>query len=239
MSFSFSAMVRKLGTFFAVLASAALVAGCGAGSRGGSIPYDVSNFGVPDAPSTTTPVGADYQIAPLDTLAIAVYLEEDLSGDFQVDLAGNINMPLIGGVRAIDLTTVQLQDQLRQRLAKVLREPDVSVAIKASSRSNVTVDGAVRQPGVFPVSGPTTLMQAVALARGTSEDANPRRVAVFRQTQGQRMAAAFDLVDIRRGEAKDPVIYTGDIIIVDGSANRAMYKQLLQTLPIFAIFRPF
>jgi polysaccharide export outer membrane protein len=84
-----------------------------------------------------------------------------------------------------------------------------------------------------------TLLQVVAMAHGTDEDANPHRVAVFRQIQGQRMAAAFDLEDIRRGKAEDPRIYSGDIVVVDGSKVRQAWKSALSSLPLLAIFRPF
>jgi polysaccharide export outer membrane protein len=122
---------------------------------------------------------------------------------------------------------------------KYLQSPDVSVGVKASSTRVVTVDGSVNQPGVFPVSGPMTLMRVIALARGTKEDANPRRVAVFRQIEGQRMAAAFDLTRIRRGNAEDPRIYSGDIVVVDGSSIKAIQREIMQTMPMLSVFRPF
>jgi polysaccharide export outer membrane protein len=163
-----------------------------------------------------------------------------LSGEYEVDLAGNIAMPLIGNVRAVDLTTVQLDEKISQLLgAKYLQSPDVSVGVAASSSRVVTVDGSVRQPGVFPVNGNVTLMQIIARASGTDENANPRRVAVFRQIQGQRMAAAYDLTDIRRGKAEDPRIYSGDIVVVDGSNVKAIQREVLQALPILGFFRPF
>jgi polysaccharide export outer membrane protein len=82
-------------------------------------------------------------------------------------------------------------------------------------------------------------MRAVALAGGVTEDANPRRVAVFRTVGGQRQGAAFDLLAIRRGEAQDPQIYPGDIVIVDGSAIKEAWKRAMQTFPFFTIFTPF
>jgi polysaccharide export outer membrane protein len=100
------------------------------------------------------------------------------------------------------------------------------------------VDGAVREGGSFPVGGPVTLIRAVAMAKGTSEDANARRVAVFRTVGGQRQAAAFDLTAIRRGEAPDPQIYPGDIIVVDGSSIKATQRQIFQSIPLLSIFGP-
>ena len=215
-----------------------LLAGC-ADKRGGPIPYGVTTFGAPDAP-TVVPLEQSYRIAPLDTLSIKIFKMPDLSGDYEVDLTGQIALPLVGSVRAVDLTTAELDDRLTAKLGeKYLRNPDISVGVKSSTRRNVTVDGAVNKVGTFSVNGPTSLIQAVAQAGGPTTDANPRRVAIFRQINGQRQAAAFDLTSIRRGEAPDPPVYAGDIIIVDGSSIKALQKQILGTLPILSIFKPF
>jgi len=220
------------------LCAAVMIASC-ADKRGGPIPYGVQTFGVPDEP-TVVPLGAGYKIAPMDTLAIKVFKMPDLSGDYEVDLTGQISMPLIGSLPATDVTTAELDQRLTQKLGeKYLENPDVSVAIKSSSRRSVTVDGAVNRAGSFPVNGPMTLMQAVALAGGTGPDANARRVAVFRQIGGKRQAAAFDLTSIRRGENEDPPVYAGDIIVIDGSGIKAVQKQLLNSLPILSVFKPF
>jgi polysaccharide export outer membrane protein len=215
-----------------------LLAGC-SDKPGGPIPYNVSGFGTPDAPQLV-PLEAGYKIAPMDTLTVKIFKMPDLSGEYEVDLAGHISMPLIGEVTAYDLTTAQLDESLTRKLSeKYLENPDVSVGIKSSTRRNVTVDGAVNKAGSYPAFGPTTLMQAVAAAGGATEDANIRRVAVFRTIGGQRQAAAFDLLAIRRGETKDPPVYAGDIIIIDGSSIKATQKQFFQSFPLLSIFRPF
>ena len=213
-----------------------LLAACSEG-RGGTIPYDVA-LAAPDAP-TVVPLESGYRIAPLDKLTIKVLKMQDLTGDYNVDLAGNISMPLIGEVRAVNLSTAELDQELTDKLGeKYLEHPDVSVGIKESTSRVVTVDGAVKTAGSFPTIGPTSLMRAVALAGGITEDANPRRVAVFRTTGGQRQAAAFDLMAIRRGQAQDPQIYPGDIVVVDGSSLKQGFKRVLQSLPILSVFGP-
>jgi len=214
-----------------------IVAGC-AGTRGGPIPYDVQNFGPPDTNVVQT-VEADYKLAPMDTVKVSVFQVQDLSGEFEIDLIGNVSLPLIGNVSAANLTTEQLDQAITAKLGeKYLQNPDVSVALKSSTRRNVTVDGAVKQPGTYPINGPTTLMQAVAMARGETEMANPKRVAIFRQVEGKRMAAAFDLTEIRKGKSVDPPVYRGDIIVVDGSGIKQMQSQLLQTIPLLGLFNP-
>ena len=227
---------RRLFTLiFCVLGAAALSA-C-AGSRGGPIPYE-RELAAPDAP-TVVALEAGYKIAPMDKLAIKVFKMEDMTGEYEVDLAGHISLPLIGEVDAANMTTAELDTVLTGRLGeKYLENPDVSVALKQSVGRMVTVDGAVREPGSYPVMRSLTLMQAVALAKGVTEDSNPRRIAVFRTIGGKRQAAAFDLTDIRRGQATDPPVYPGDIVVVDGSAIKALQKQLLQSIPLLSIFRP-
>jgi polysaccharide biosynthesis/export protein len=214
-----------------------MLVGC-ADTRGGPIPYD-RTLAAPDAP-VVAGLDAGYKIAPMDKLTIKVFKADDLTGDYDVDLAGRISLPLIGEVEAANLTTEQLDQALTEKLGeKYLEHPDVSVSIKQSAGRLITVDGAVKDAGSFPVLSPLTLIQAVALAKGTSDDANPRRVAVFRTIGGKRQAAAFDLAAIRRGQAEDPPIYPGDIVVVDGSSIKALQKQILQNIPLFAIFRPF
>ena len=226
---------RQLRGLLSLLGLLALAA-C-ADTRGGSIPYD-KPLAAPDEVTFQT-LASDYKIAPMDKLSVKVFKMDDHSGDYDVDLAGNISMPLIGQLKAANLTTEQLDDQLTSKLGeKYLEHPDVSVAIKSSTAHVVTVDGAVKDGGSFPVGGPTSLIRAIAMAKGTTEDANARRVAVFRTVGGQRQAAAFDLTSIRRGEAPDPAIYPGDIIVVDGSRVKAVQKQLLQSIPLLAIFGP-
>jgi polysaccharide export outer membrane protein len=226
---------RQLRGLFPILGL--LILGACADTRGGSIPYD-RPLAAPDEVTFQT-LGVDYKIAPMDKLSIKVFKMEDLTGDYDVDLAGNISLPLVGQVQAANLTTAQLDDQLTQNLGnKYLEHPDVSVAIKSSTAHVVTVDGAVKEAGSFPVGGPTTLIRAITMAKGTTEDANARRVAVFRTIGGKRQAAAFDLTSIRRGEAADPEIFPGDIVVVDGSRVKATQKQILQSIPLLAIFGP-
>jgi polysaccharide export outer membrane protein len=220
-----------------VCAVALVLASC-ASTRGGDIPYDVADFGRPDAPSTAT-LDANYQIAPLDQLKINVFQVPDLSGDYQVDLTGHIAMPLIGNVKAVDLSPTELQKSIADKLSvSYLKNPDVTVGVTQSTGSAITVEGAVRAPGVFPVLSKITLIQAMALAHGPDDTANERRIAVFRQIDGKRMAAAFDLKDIREGKQKDPDIYRGDIVVVDGSSAKKAYRDFLRSLPLVSIFTP-
>ena len=228
--------VKSIGSLGLAVPFLLLAGGC-AETRGGAIPY--ANLGTPDAPSLA-PLEATYRIAPLDTLSVKVFKMADLSGDYEVDLTGQIALPLIGSVQAADRTTNELRELLTRRLAeKYLEHPDVSISLKSSTRRSITLDGAIKSAGSFPVLGPTTLMQAVALGGGAAPDANPRRTVIFRQIGGKRQAASFDLTSIRRGIDPDPQVYAGDIIIMDGSSIKGLQKQILGSLPLLSVFKPF
>jgi polysaccharide biosynthesis/export protein len=232
-----SAFRRTAGGAVAVAAALAVTA-CAAG-RGGVVPYAPTGLVAPDAQaepvlSVAQPIGA------LDQLKISVFQVETLTGEFKVDANGKIDYPLLGEVQAQGRTTEELRQTLAAGLSqKYLQSPNVQVAIKERAEQKVTVDGAVAQPGVYVVKGPTTLIQAVALARGTTQDSNPSRVYVFRTIQGKRVAGAFDLKMIRRAQAEDPVIYGNDIVVVDGDKSRAMLQTLLTTVPILGMLRPY
>jgi polysaccharide export outer membrane protein len=222
-----------------IAVAAALAMTACAGGRGGTVPYEPTSFVAPDTQAEPI-ASSDRPIGALDTLHISVFEVETLTGDFKVDGAGKIDYPLLGAVQAQGRTIVELRDLLASALSqKYLQSPSVQVEIKERAEQKVTVDGAVAQPGVYVVKGPTTLIQAVAMARGTTQDANPSRVYVFRTIAGKRMAGAFDLKMIRRAQAEDPVIYGNDIVVVDGDKSRAMIQTLLQTVPVLGLLRPF
>lgn len=229
-----NAFVRSL----CILPACILVLGCST-SRSDVVAYNPEGFSAPDLPSMAT-LSEDYRIAPLDKLSVSVFQVAQLSGEYQVDLTGKIAMPLVGSVEAVNMTTTELQNELKRRLAvSYLKNPDVTVGVLAATGSNITVDGAVRRPGIYPNFGSMTLVQAVAVGGGLDNNSNPKRVFVFRQVDGRRMVAGFDLTTIRKGQEPDPEIYRGDIIVVEGSQMKENMNQVLQGVQVFGLFRPF
>lgn len=229
--------LARLASGLALLAATFALAACA--SRESSVSYAPPDFGPPDVENVaSTP--AQQRIGPLDKLRISVFQVEDMSAEYTVDGAGNIEFPLIGTVAAQGLLPAELGQRIAQRLGeRHLRSPSVNVVMLEQAQQSITVDGAVRQPGVVAIRGSTTLMRAVALARGTTEDANPGRVVVFLTINGERMAAAFDLRAIRRAEAEDPAIYGNDIVVVDGSRSRGIWRDVLGAIPILGMFVPY
>ncbi|MEM7663882.1 MAG: polysaccharide biosynthesis/export family protein [Pseudomonadota bacterium] len=212
------------------------LAACSSGGNS-TIPYATSQ--PLTEPDTTLQIREteDLRIAPQDKLAVAVYGVPDLEGEYVVDQDGEIKMPLIGEIAAEGYTQNEFAAVLEFALEEsYLQNADVTVSIEESIARQLTVDGAVENPGQYPVEGKMHLLQAVAVAGGPDERANPKRVVIFREINGQRMAAAFDLTAIRRGEAEDPLVYGNDIVVVDGSSLRAEYSNVIRTLSTLALF---
>lgn len=219
----------------ALLAACTVLSGCE--RRGGKIPYDPAGFGPPDRLAAGVEA-YDVPLGPLDVLRINVFRVPELSGEYQVDVRGIIDLPLVGSVNVRDQNAEQFASTLEGMYAtRYLNNPDVTVRVQSTNQLNVTIEGGVNAPGIYALPGHTTLLGAIALARGFNlQDSNPKRVAIFRKQGGQTVAAAFDVPAIRHGDMKDPLVYPGDTIVIDSSTIRSIYRDLLQTLPMIAIF---
>jgi polysaccharide export outer membrane protein len=181
-------------------------------------------------------VGLDYRITPDDVLRIQVYHEPDLSlEDARVDAQGMVRMPLIGAVPVAGLSANEAADVVAGRLGeRYLVSPQVSLFVKTAVGRRITLDGEVREPGLYPIEGRLTLSQAVALAKGPTRLAATDQVVVVRRMDGQRQAAMFDLGAIRKGAAPDPEILPGDQLIVGLSRAKAILGGALVAVPALA-----
>lgn len=187
---------------------------------------------IPPAPA----IGADYRLSPDDVLRIQVYHEPGLSlEDAQVSAAGMVRMPLIGDVPVAGLSSGDAADLIAARLGqRYLVSPQVTIFVKKAVGRRITVDGEVREPGLFPLDGRLTLSQAVTLAKGPTRLASLSQIVIVRRIDGQRQAAMFDLAAIRRGKAADPEILPGDSIIVGLSRAKAILGGSLLVAPALA-----
>ena len=193
-------------------------------------------------PDTTAASGAyegatDYRIGAQDLLEISVFGVSDLNRTARVNSNGQITLPLIGGVMAGGKTIPELEQELARKYAEgYLQKPQVTVFVKEYTSQRVTLEGAFKKPGIYPLTGKTTLLQAIAMAEGLDKLADPRGVVVFRNIDGKRMGAAFDLVAVRRGEVVDPQVYGDDVIVVETSGSRTAVREFIDKLGVFAMF---
>lgn len=222
--------MKRISLFCLSVALAAASGGCAA-SRSplvGSEQVVVTGAQELPAPSDSRPDGA-FVLGPLDKVAISVVGLEDLTQQIEIDASGRLTFPYAGTIVAKGLTPGELARGLENALREEhIRHPQVSVNLTETVSRTFTVDGEVEQPGRFPAVPDTTLMRAVATARGVTDLASTKHVVVFRSVGGQDMAALYDLSAIRQGRYRDPLIYPNDVIVVGSSRARRLFRDLMQ-----------
>ncbi|HEY3916641.1 MAG TPA: polysaccharide biosynthesis/export family protein [Stellaceae bacterium] len=199
----------------------------------------VQSAAIPQFSSTvpsTSIVRPDYVIGPDDTVSVDVFGVPALSGTVQVDSEGKVLLPLLGEVPAAGRSVGQLSKQIAAAYgASYVRDPKVTVSVKDSASQKVTVDGAVLQPGIYPITTRTTLMQAIALAKGPDPKLASDKVAIFRSVGQQRSEAVFDLGEIRDGKSMDPQVQPNDVVVVDTSGMRRFLQDISPIAPFAAL----
>ena len=195
----------------------------------------------PAQPAAASEEPEAYRIGPQDLLEINVFGVDELSGKVRVNIGGFISLPLVGQVEAAGLTSEELAKRIEEKLAEnYLQDPHVSIFILEYTSQRVTVEGAVNKPGVYPIAGPTTLLQTMAMAQGLDKLSDPGDVKIFRTTEeGQKQVMTFDLRTIRDGRVKDPYIQGDDVVLVGESTGKAFAQTLIDFVMPFRLFRPY
>lgn len=182
--------------------------------------------------SVADPGSKSYKVGPRDVLEVTVFQAPELSKTFQVSEGGTINFPLVGEVEAGGRTPREIEQDLRKKLGtKYLQNPQISVFVKDHFSQRITIEGAVKKPGVFPIPGGMTLLQAIAEAQGFDDTAS-HEVLLFRQTNGRRLAAKYDISSIRDGSAEDPQLEAGDVIVVANSQLKEGFGMFMKLVPL-------
>ena len=189
--------------------------------------------------SISDPSSGAYVIGPRDVLEVNVYKVPDLSKSVVVTETGTISYPLVGELKASGRTTSQVEHDLTNTLgAKYLQNPQVNVSVREYHSQRVTMDGAFKHSGIVPLEGGLTLLQATANAGGFEEDAE-ETVIVFRQTNGNRTAAKYDVSRIREGRDEDVKLEAGDVLIAPVSSIRHGTNTMFKFLPLAGFAIPF
>ena len=207
-------------------AGGALVAGCGGGDYGSRMPRPMASggdrvrqagpAGFPEvAFADWTEMEPEYVLYPGDEIEIATPTATELTRTQKVGPDGRISLPLAGQILAADRTIAEVESDASAAFAPHLRRPIVEVTLKTAGPIRVWVDGEVRTPGVYDMTGDIDAYQAVIQAGGFLPTARQQEVALIRRGPGGvRMMRAVDLRP-RRGEVV--ALRRGDIIFVPRS----------------------
>lgn len=163
-----------------------------------------------DANTDLEKIGA-YKLQPLDPLFIRFSgILDQLQLDPVIDENGEISLLHIENpIKAAGLTTSELEDKIEALYVdgEIYRNISVNVTMTAKV---FYVQGEVLQPGQFPLSSGTTLLQAIASARGYTSFANKKKVTITRQGK----IYTYNLKILERDPSKDVKIEAGDVIKV-------------------------
>lgn len=217
---------RRLEARWAVTALVVLVTGISpAGSP--SLQAQESSTSSTQSITAVSPISDEYVINPEDILDVYVYDVPELSREYIVNQAGNVTVPLLPkSIQAAGLTPDQFARALEQgfRQAGSLSRPQITVAVKQSRRSVVTVEGAVKSPQVVPVVGRTKLTAVLSQCGGLAEDAGSTatitRGALASQSSPNSPASgvvSFELKKLMDGTdpASQVEVWPGDRISVE------------------------
>ncbi len=145
-----------------------------------------------------------YRIGAGDRLTIRVLGQQDLTGDYLVDAAGNISMPLIRNLAVAGMSTPDIENAITARLQQgFLREPSVSVQLAIARPFYIM--GQVNQAGSFAYRPGITIQGAVAMAGGFSPRADHNKVLLTRKLLNGTHTARVPVTT---------QLYPGDIIYV-------------------------
>lgn len=167
-------------------------------------------------PETGTNQKASYAIQAGDLLEISVWREEYLEREVIVQPDGKISFPLVGTLDAAGSTVAEVQDRVAARLAQYIPDPVVTVSIKEIRGNRVYVLGQVQNPGQFIMNPMVDVMQALALAGGTTPFAELNDIKILRRTGSIQRLIEFRYSDISRGRnlEQNIILQSGDVIIV-------------------------
>jgi polysaccharide export outer membrane protein len=154
-----------------------------------------------------------YTIGPSDVLQVVVWKEPELSGEVTVRFDGMITVPLLGDQPAAGRTPAEIARSLEKELARYIEAPRVTVVVRQAKSARFFVLGEVGRSGEFPLSGPTTVLQALALAGGFKEYAKKDNIIIVRE---DRSIVTVDYERIAEGKDADRnvLLLPGDTIIV-------------------------
>jgi polysaccharide export outer membrane protein len=163
-------------------------------------------------PGKAPPLRAPYIIGPDDSLFIRVWKNPDLSGGVTVGPDGTISMQLINDVKAAGLTPAQLKEVLIEKLSKFINDPEVNILVTGVHSRTYIIQGEVQRTGVFPLTKPTTILEALVNGGGFAPFANKKKIYILRGSE----RIYFNYNDVSKGKHMEQNIevQNGDQIFV-------------------------
>jgi polysaccharide export outer membrane protein len=169
----------------------------------------------------------DYIVGPQDVLKITVFDEPTMSGTYRVDSDGSFQYPMLGRIQAAGLKVRDLEQALKSRLEDgYIRRAQVTVDVEQFRSRSIFVVGEVRSPGKYPMTGQMSLIEALAAAGSTTQNAStellllrPRDANAAQPLKPDQVDQAnvtrLSLADLQEGRlSQNLILMEGDTIFV-------------------------
>lgn len=177
------------------------------------------SIAVPGVAQETQEVERGYVVGVGDVLEATAYQEDEISGEFTVDVGGTISFPLLGSVSVAGMTVAEIAGVLESLLEKdYYVDVQLKVEVQVFSSQPVTLLGEVTKPGTYYLEGRTTLTELLSDAGGLKSSAGP--VLELRRTasvlgEGPPPPMVFSTAKLLTGEAgRDVLLQSGDVLFV-------------------------
>jgi polysaccharide export outer membrane protein len=142
-----------------------------------------------------------YIIGAEDQLSINVWKEPEMSRVVPVRPDGMISLPLLGDIKAVGFTPLQLQDQITTQLKRLISDPQVTVIVTEVHSLTFNVVGEVEKPGYYPLTRRMTVLDAIALSGGFKDFAKTKKIYVLRtDASGKQVRLRFNYKDVIKGK---------------------------------------
>ena len=167
--------------------------------------------------------GDDYLLGAGDLLSIKVFETNDLNAEVRVSSRGVINLPLIDDVDVLNLTAAETEQKIEDLLKEsYLHDPHVAVYIKEHVSKQITLVGAVENPGTYDYVAQRRLLDVLAIGQGLKDKAGSfAHITRHNSKTNKRSTYLIDLDDlIHNGNmALNHVILGGDVIFIPESGQ--------------------
>jgi protein involved in polysaccharide export with SLBB domain len=170
---------------------------------------------------TTLIAEKEYRIQVGDQLDIKFFYNPELNEQVMVRPDGRISLQLVHEILVAGLTPSELTQLLIQKYAPELKKPEITVIVRSFGAYRIYVDGEVTKPGMFPLIGFTTVLQAISQAGGMKDTARTNEVVIIRRGEFNK-PLAFQ-VNLRKvitstDMNQDIALQPSDIVYVPKSA---------------------
>lgn len=180
------------------------------------------------APEPAPPATDEVRIGPGDLIQIDVFGLDELDRRARVLRDGTVSLPLLGAVSLAGMTLAEAERSLADLLAErqILRDPQVTIFVEEYVSHTVSIQGAVEQPGVYPLAGRTTLLDLLGAAGGLSGQRGDR-ILVLRGGENGREPERIEIDAWRLVEEGDYTVNlaleAGDIVMVPRARELRVY----------------